>query len=153
MHRRGEQPWKTNRARALRANDTSAEERLWQAVRARRLGGWKFVRQLPVDDIFLDLACRKFKLAVEIDGATHSTDDERERDRNRDLKLMQSGWTIFRARNADVYENLAGVLDDLYRQLSVLSAAHGNPQAAAPLPDPLPLAKGQGEREKNEVTS
>ena len=30
-----------DRARALRRKDTEAEARLWNALRARRLGGWR----------------------------------------------------------------------------------------------------------------
>ncbi|MFV0444766.1 MAG: DUF559 domain-containing protein, partial [Planctomycetaceae bacterium] len=41
---RGEQPWKTNRARVLRANATSAEAKLWSHLRNRNLGGFKFAR-------------------------------------------------------------------------------------------------------------
>ncbi|HKP78082.1 MAG TPA: DUF559 domain-containing protein, partial [Phenylobacterium sp.] len=36
-----------DRARALRRDDTDAEARLWNALRARRLGGWKWRRQVP----------------------------------------------------------------------------------------------------------
>jgi very-short-patch-repair endonuclease len=145
MKRRGEQPWKTNRARTLRANDTLAESRLWQALKARRLGGWKFVRQLPVGHFFLDFACREVRLAVEVDGATHSTEEERKRDEDRSVILERDGWTIVRVQNVEVFENLDGVLDGLRLRLSELAA--GNLHGAAPLPDPLPLAKGQGERE------
>jgi very-short-patch-repair endonuclease len=36
-----------DRARAMRAEDTRAEARLWNALRAHRLGGWKWRRQVP----------------------------------------------------------------------------------------------------------
>jgi len=37
----------TERARTLRHESTQAERRLWNALRDRRLGGWKWKRQVP----------------------------------------------------------------------------------------------------------
>jgi very-short-patch-repair endonuclease len=37
------------KARTLRASQTSAEARLWQALRNRKLARWKFRRQHPID--------------------------------------------------------------------------------------------------------
>jgi very-short-patch-repair endonuclease len=68
------------RSRELRASQTSAEQRLWAALRSRRLSGFKFVRQEPIGPYFADFVCREKKLVVEVDGATHSTGEERERD-------------------------------------------------------------------------
>ena len=66
----------TRRARTLRADAPSAEALLWSRVRARRLGGFKFVRQEPLGPYFADFCCREEKLVVEVDGATHSTEAE-----------------------------------------------------------------------------
>ena len=107
------QPWKTNRARVLRSNATSAEERLWYELRARRLNGLKFVRQCPIGPFFVDFACREFEIIVEIDGGTHSTDDELAKDAARSAYLEGEGYRLFRAHNQEVYDNLDGVLDTL----------------------------------------
>src|SRR5205085_4114938 len=48
IHMRGAQPWRTNRARVLRSPLTPAEDRMWSALRNRRLNGLKFVRQCPI---------------------------------------------------------------------------------------------------------
>lgn len=42
------QPGTTERARALRKGDNLAEGRLWCELQDRKLGGFKFVRQLPI---------------------------------------------------------------------------------------------------------
>ena len=102
------QPWKTNRARVLRSKATSAEERLWYELRARRLNGLKFVRQCPIGPYFVDFACREFMIVVEVDGGTHSSDDERARDMKRSDYLESQGFRIFRAHNQEVYDNLDG---------------------------------------------
>ncbi|MGE5486909.1 MAG: DUF559 domain-containing protein [bacterium] len=56
---RGAQPWRTNRARALRSQHVSAEEKLWSEQRDRPLGGFKFVRQAPVGPYFADFLSRR----------------------------------------------------------------------------------------------
>lgn len=86
---RGAQPWRTNRARVLRADDTSAEARLWNELTDRRLGGLKFVRQAPIANHYVDFLCRERKVIIEIDGGTHSADAEIANDAERTDKLKQ----------------------------------------------------------------
>src|SRR5690348_12407930 len=88
---RGMRLHETRRARGLREDQTEAERQLWRRLRNRLLGGFKFVRQEPVGPYFADLVCREEKLIVEVDGATHSTDDERRRDDAREHALRDRG--------------------------------------------------------------
>ena len=114
IHRmRRAQPWKTNRSRVLRSNATSAEERLWAELRARRFNGLKFVRQCPIGAYFVDFACRELKVIVEVDGGTHNTASEIARDQARAAYLEAQGFRIFRAHNQEVYDDLDGVLCSL----------------------------------------
>jgi very-short-patch-repair endonuclease len=99
------------RARALRASQTSAEAKLWQALRNRKLAHWKFRRQHPIDRYVVDFASLDGKLVVEVDGATHSELEEIERDKRRTEVLEACGFLVVRVSNADVYENLEGVLE------------------------------------------
>ena len=99
------------RARALRQASTSAEGRLWRSIRGRGLKGHKFVRQEPIGPYFVDFVCRVEKLVVEVDGATHGTAEEVVHDRRRTAFLEENGYRVIRVQNADVYENLAGVLE------------------------------------------
>ena len=110
---RGSQPWRTNKSRVLRAQPIFAEARLWTRLRNRQLAGLKFVRQAPIDLYFVDFVCRECKVAVEVDGGTHSTDIERSRDRARMLQLQRLGYRVFRVHNVDVYESIGRVLDTL----------------------------------------
>jgi very-short-patch-repair endonuclease len=107
------QPWKTNRSRVLRANETSAEALLWSAVRGRRFMDLKFVRQVSIGAYFADFVCRERMIIVEIDGATHSTPDEILADAKRTTALEAMGYCIFRVSNTDVFDNLGGVLVSL----------------------------------------
>jgi very-short-patch-repair endonuclease len=99
------------RARKLRAAQTNAEGRLWQALRRRRLAQWKFRRQHPIDRYVVDFVTIEGKLVVEVDGATHATEVEMARDKARTQLLEAYGFHVVRVTNVDVYENLGGVLD------------------------------------------
>ena len=107
---RTSQPWRTNRSRVLRANETSAEDKLWSELRNRRLGGHKFVRQAPIGPYFVDFLCRERKIVVDVDGGTHGSDAEFAADAAREAFLQSLGHRVFRAWNGEVYDNMDGVL-------------------------------------------
>jgi very-short-patch-repair endonuclease len=97
----------------LRRKQTSAEVKLWSALRGERLNGWKFRRQHPIDRYIVDFVCLDAKLIIEVDGATHSTDAELERDAVRTQTLETCGFFVLRLTNADVFDNLGGVLETI----------------------------------------
>jgi very-short-patch-repair endonuclease len=99
------------RSRQLRASQTSAEARLWQALRNRRLERWKFRRQHPIDRYVVDFVTLDGKLIVEVDGMAHDTPSERAKDGARSNVLEACGFHIVRVSNTDVYDNLEGVLE------------------------------------------
>ncbi len=121
---RGPRPRRNERARALRAHSTSAEEKLWFELRARRLGGYKFVRQAPIGPYFVDFLCRERRVVVEVDGATHGEDHEIAADHARTAHLARLGYRVFRAWNNDIFDNMHGVLDEL---LALLEGSIGCP--------------------------
>src|SRR5262245_66638434 len=90
-------------ARKLRRNSTVAESRRWSELRNRQLDGFKIVRQDPIGPYVVDFACREAKLIVEVDGATHSTNEEIQRDALRSAELEGNGYKIIRVQNDDVY--------------------------------------------------
>jgi very-short-patch-repair endonuclease len=59
-------------AKTLRKQMTDAEGRLWYRLRARRFGGNKFKRQVPIGRYIVDFACLGRKLVVEVDGGQHA---------------------------------------------------------------------------------
>jgi len=149
---RGEQPWRTNRSRALRSQPISAEAKLWARLRNRQVGGLKFVRQAPIGPYFGDFVCRERKVVVEVDGGTHGTGAEVAQDENRTAELRRLGYMVFRVHNIEVYENIDGVFDALlalHRGGASVEAAP-SPRApehvAAPHPDPLPALLEREER-------
>jgi very-short-patch-repair endonuclease len=95
------------KARRLRRDSTDAEMKLWFALRDRRLGGFKFVRQKPIAPYVADFVCRDERLVIEVDGGQHS---ENLADRRRDASLNADGYRVLRFWNNDVLTNLDGVL-------------------------------------------
>jgi very-short-patch-repair endonuclease len=106
------------RARALRSVATAAERKIWAGLRNRQLGGYKFVRQERIGPYHADFACREARLIVEIDGATHSTEEELARDRSREDFIRGQGCRIVRFTNGEVYEQADRVFDAILAVLS-----------------------------------
>jgi very-short-patch-repair endonuclease len=94
----------------MRSQATPAEHRLWQILRAKRLAGFKFKRQLPIDGYIVDFACPKQRLIVEADGGQHS---QSARDAKRDRHLAAQGFAILRFWNNNIFENEEGVLTSI----------------------------------------
>jgi len=111
---RGKDQKRAERARLLRRALTPAEFALWTRIRGRQLGGFKFVRQEPIDRYFVDFVCRERRLIIELDGGPHW---ERPEDRQRDGALCVLGYRVIRIWNKDVIENLDGVLQRLLSEL------------------------------------
>ncbi len=82
-------------ARDLRREMTVAEGVLWEMLRGRRCGGWRFVRQAPVGPFVLDFYCPWAKLAVEADGDVHLVPSVAKRDTDRQAILEQEFGIIF----------------------------------------------------------
>jgi very-short-patch-repair endonuclease len=61
-------PMMTSRARELRRNATEAERVIWHRLYGHRP---RFTRQLVIGRSIVDLACRRARLAVELDGSQH----------------------------------------------------------------------------------
>ncbi len=89
-----------SRARSLRANMTPAEVVIWEMLRAGRLNGWKFARQVPIGPYIADFAARREKLVIEIDGRSH--DQTIAYDVKREAHLRALGYTILHISNAAV---------------------------------------------------
>ena len=96
------------RARANRREPTSAEIRLWTALRDRRLT-YKFRRQHPIGPYVVDFACPAVGLVIEVDGPSHATDAQRAFDQQRSEYLEANGWRVLRVPNDHVYQSLGEV--------------------------------------------
>src|SRR3546814_17768512 len=91
----------------MRSTQTPAERRLWSILRAGRLNGVKFTRQVLIGNFIVDFASRSERLAIEVDGDTHAT--QVDYDLRRTASLEAAGYRVLRFTNAEVMEDLEGV--------------------------------------------
>ena len=89
-----------DRARRLRRDQTEAEARLWDRLRAGRLEGWKWRRQVPVGPFIVDVLCREAAVVVELDGGIHA--ERAAHDARRDAYLCARGLQVVRFWNSEV---------------------------------------------------
>ena len=92
---------------------TVPEVRLWVRLRALRPQGLHFRRQVPRAGYIVDFACLRAGLAVEIDGDQHGLPRELRRDSVRDETLARNGLAVLRFWNAEIRDNIDGVVDTI----------------------------------------
>ena len=98
-----------DRARGMRKQPSQAERIVWDIVRDRRVLGAKFRRQHPIASYIADFACIDARLIVEVDGRSHDTEDQRQRDDTRAKRLSELGWRILVVRDDEVLRDAAAV--------------------------------------------
>ena len=118
-----------DRARAMRANPTPAERRLWSILRDRRMPAAKFRRQHVIEPYIVDFFCLDRSLIIEADGGQHADSDS---DRQRDAYLRRRGFRVLRFWNSDVLRNPSGVFDAIAAALHTphppTAAQRGSPR-------------------------
>ncbi|MCX2574801.1 endonuclease domain-containing protein [Pedobacter sandarakinus] len=100
-------------SKVLRKTQTDAENLIWQSLRNRKVLGFKFRRQHPLDKYIADFYCYEAKLVIEIDGGIHDQNENAEHDKNRTYELEELGITIIRFTNEMVNSNLDKVLSTI----------------------------------------
>ena len=130
----------TARARTLRRKFTDAEQKLWNHLRGRQIGGEKFRRQQPLGRYVVDFVCLERKQIVEVDGGQHAAP---EYDRERTLWLESEGFRVIRFWNNEVLVDIGIVLDAVYKELKSDDVCH-------PHPGPLPSRERVKEETRDE---
>ena len=97
---------------------TEAEKRIWFRLRAHRLNGASFRRQMPIGTYIVDFVCFDARLIVEIDGGQHA---DSQRDQARDAWLASQNFTVLRFWNNDVLTNTDGAIEQILEALRVSS--------------------------------
>ena len=116
MHRYNNQPAQKNFRGKLRKSLTPAEAKLWNHLKNEQLGV-KFRRQHSVANYFLDFYCPARKLAIELDGSPHDTEQGYIKDQKRTDFINSLGIKVTRFENKDVLKNLEGVLQEIRTHL------------------------------------
>jgi very-short-patch-repair endonuclease len=95
------------RARQLRREAPEPERRLLRALRGA-FPDLKWRHQVPIKPFYADILCWSERLVIEVDGDTHA--DRKSNDATRTQSLNQRGYRELRFTNADVTENVEGVI-------------------------------------------
>ncbi|MDR0872125.1 MAG: leucine--tRNA ligase [Prevotellaceae bacterium] len=105
-----ENNWKflINIAKDFRSNQTEAENELWQAIRAKKIG-YKIRRQHIVDGFIADFINLEKQVIIEVDGGIHLTTEQKERDKQRTAILNQFGFEVIRFTNEEIFDNVQNV--------------------------------------------
>jgi len=104
-------------ARRLRREQTNEEKEIWRAMKAGRFAGFKFRRQHPVGNYFLDFYCPVAKLSIELDGFQHGLPEQRQRDEEREKILALGDVEELRFWNHQWRANREAVLLEIWNAL------------------------------------
>jgi very-short-patch-repair endonuclease len=104
--------------RELRRTATPAEKQLWARLRADQLDGFQFRRQYSIGPYILDFYCPSCRVAVELDGASHDSDEAQAYDAERQQYVEAFGIRFLRFPNRQVYTNIESVLEAIHIELT-----------------------------------
>ena len=113
-------------SRNLRNSSTLSEVLLWNQLKSRKVKGYQFMRQKPIDEYIVDFYCSKLRLVIEIDGDSHS--EKAEADLIRQKKLESMGLSVLRFYDRDVKTNIEGVVSTIEKWINDNPKSH-NPLA------------------------
>lgn len=96
--------------RLNRNNPTPWEYKLWNCLKMKKLGGYKFRRQVSIENYIVDFCCLELKLIIELDGSGHLHPKQIQKDNKRIEVLNKMGFNVIRFNNNEIDENLNEVL-------------------------------------------
>jgi very-short-patch-repair endonuclease len=114
-------------AKKMRRVMTDAELKLWNELRAHRLMGMGFRRQVPIGSYIADFACAEHSIIIEVDGSQHGNDAAAMYDEVRSEYLRSRGWTVLRFWNDDVLRDI----DNVCQHIVIVAGLGGSDAANA----------------------
>ncbi|HEY0603550.1 MAG TPA: endonuclease domain-containing protein [Herpetosiphonaceae bacterium] len=106
---------KQERASQFRQAQTQAEDVLWERLRNRQIGNFKFRRQHTINGFIVDFCCLERDLVIEIDGPIHQ--QQIAYDVERSEVLQRLGYRVVRYTNEQVIQNIEIVLESIRQHL------------------------------------
>ena len=106
-----------------------AEIVLWSRLKSKSLDGYKFRRQYSVGKFVIDFYCPRLKLAIEVDGDSHFSDESEPYDKVRKDFIESFGISVLRFTNKEIYGNLGEVLAKIENRVLEKSAVENMVEA------------------------
>jgi very-short-patch-repair endonuclease len=95
-------------ARTLRNHSTLSEVLLWNQLKNKKMLGYDFHRQKPIDEFIIDFFSPELMLAIEIDGDSHW--QKYDTDKNRQGRLEALGIGFLRFHDSMIKHDMLNVL-------------------------------------------
>ncbi len=111
----------TKTRQALRRNMPKAEIILWSFLKGKQIKGLIFRRQYSIEKNTVDFYCPEIRLAIEVDGESHLFEKQKEKDLGKETVLKKENIKLVRYLNTDIYNNIEGVIEDLYKQIEEIN--------------------------------
>jgi very-short-patch-repair endonuclease len=119
---------------APRASSSEAERRLWQSLRGRRLGGFRFRRRHFVAGVLPAFYCCEARLAIDLDGPAPTPTWQHAFDAR---ARAVAGVRVLRFREDDVLAHPDAVVAAIHAALHDPVQARPRPPACDAAPAPL----------------
>ncbi len=103
-------------AKELRKNATPWERKLWNYFLKDYFV--RFQRQKVIGNYIVDFYCSKARVAIELDGGGHFTEDKIKYDNDRMEELKKQGVKVIRFYNIDVDKNFYEVCSQIDREVN-----------------------------------
>jgi ATP-dependent helicase HrpA/adenine-specific DNA-methyltransferase len=87
---------------------------MWRWLRDRRFSGYKFRRQHPLGNYYLDFFCEAAELNIELDGSQHGFPDQCKHDLEREKLLQARGIKTLRFWNSRLRRDAKIVRDTIF---------------------------------------
>ena len=102
---------KADAADRRRRHPSRAEKFLWQELKERKLGGFRFVREAEILGWWADFYCAAGRLIVEVDGKEHR--DRYSEDNQRDEVMRANRYRVMRISAWLVFNDLDPVIQQI----------------------------------------
>lgn len=106
-------------SKEFRKNPTKAEKRLWNQLRAHRLEGLHFRRQVVLGPYIVDFICYAARLVIEADGNIHL--NQKDMDLERDRFLESLGLRVIHFSNEEILHDEENVVSSIRQACKKLS--------------------------------
>jgi very-short-patch-repair endonuclease len=103
-------------AQKLRDSMTEQEVKIWEFLKLKPMG-YKLRRQDPLAEYVLDFYCHRLRLSLEIDGAYHNQQEQKEKDDERTKYLKNMGVSEIRFTNEQVLNDCETVIEIINSKL------------------------------------
>ncbi|AXE19758.1 DNA methylase [Runella rosea] len=101
-------------ARQLRNNSTLSEVLLWLELKGKKMRGYDFHRQKPIDNYIVDFFCHELMLVIEIDGISHTWEEVAVNEEIRQRKIESFGIQFLRFDDKEIKQNMSFVLNTIH---------------------------------------